>query len=57
MQVRGGEEGRSRVLASYGGGDKPGQPQHLVYLERLKRLRAAGGLTEQVGRETVSTVL
>ena len=32
---------RSNDLCSGGG-----QPQHLVYLERLKKLRAAGGLTE-----------
>ena len=32
---------RSNALCSGGG-----QPQHLVYLERLKKLRAAGGLTE-----------
>ena len=50
VQVRGGEEGHSRVLSSYSGGDRHDQPQHLVYLERLKRLRAAGGLTDQVGR-------
>lgn len=30
-----------------------GQPQHLVYLERLKRLRAAGGLSEPVDQENV----
>jgi len=30
-----------------------GQPQHLVYLERLKRLRAAGGLSEPVDQEKV----
>jgi len=28
-------------------------PQHLVYLEKLKRLRAAGGLTEPIDQENV----
>ena len=32
-----------------GGGGGGGQPQHLVYLERLKKLRAAGGLTDAGG--------
>merc|ERR1712025_1519453 len=34
-------------------GSAGGQPQHLVYLERLKRLRAAGGLSEPVDQENV----
>jgi len=34
-------------------GGAGGQPQHLVYLERLKRLRAAGGLSEPVDQENV----
>merc|ERR1719500_1761244 len=29
------------------------QPQHLVYLERLKKLRAAGGLSEPADQENV----
>merc|ERR1712013_31982 len=34
-------------------GSAGSQPQHLVYLERLKRLRAAGGLSEPVDQENV----
>ena len=50
-QVRSG--GRPSVLSDNGstpaGGGGPGQPSHLVYLERLKKLRAAGGLSQEAG--------
>jgi len=35
------------------GGSQGSQPQHLVYLERLKKLRAAGGLSEPADQENV----
>ena len=47
--------GRPSVLSDNGstpaggGGGGPGQPSHLVYLERLKKLRAAGGLSQEAG--------
>merc|ERR1712156_154754 len=37
---------RPSVLTDNVNSASGGQPQHLVYLERLKRLRAAGGLSE-----------
>ena len=48
-EVRGG--GKPSVLSDNGPSvpssvGSAGQPSHLVYLERLKKLRAAGGLTE-----------
>jgi len=40
---------RPSVLSDSNPGGGGGQPQHLVYLERLKKLRAAGGLTDAGG--------
>merc|ERR1712059_85242 len=60
-EVRGGGGGapvsgipapRSTVLSD--NTTAPGsQPQHLVYLERLKKLRAAGGLSDPADQENV----
>ena len=37
---------RPTILSDNNPAPASGQPQHLVYLERLKKLRAAGGLAE-----------